>query len=119
MVESGAASIDAGVEARRGLDVLMAEQLPDQLEGARGVVEEDLCGEVAELMGRNLDAGVLPTMRWISLESVCGSFGVPSGLTKRRSSFRPMTSWARCGPDTRSACGRCAGAGRTRSAACS
>ena len=59
VVARGAARVDAGIEAGRRLEVLVAEQLPDQLEGAGRMVEQDLRGEVAELMRRNLDAGVL------------------------------------------------------------
>ncbi len=90
VVARGAARIDAGVEVGRGFQILVSEQLLHQLEGTRGVVQQDLRREVAEFVGRQLDAGVFAEdSRLISHASVCDVFSVPSGLTKIRVGFLP------------------------------
>src|SRR5258708_6132251 len=51
-----ALGVDAGVGADRGLQVLVPEELADQLEPARILIEVDLCSDVAELVRGQLDA---------------------------------------------------------------
>ena len=59
VVAGGAARIHTRVEIGRRLQILMTQQLPNQLNGAWRVVEQDFRSQVAELMRRKLYSCVL------------------------------------------------------------
>ena len=92
---SGTAGVDPGIEVGGRLRVLVAEQLPHQLVGTRVFVEDDLGGEVPELMRGQLHPQLL-SARFSRLRVVIAAcvLGLPAQVTNTASGRLPVTAGA-------------------------